>query len=265
MRRDVVVCADGRFRIGASGVLDVVEFESRKSAQEMMALDLVNLGRLALGLAVGAELGDAGALHRALELCRQAMSSDLCTVLEALVSRPASRKELSAMLGEASLAEMAIWQNACDVVGDAMDRGVRERKGSAAAAEARVREREAGDGDGRTVERERREVCTKLFKDYVFHQVDDAGRPSWTWPHGAGPQQARLRGGGAPAAQHKGQQARARRLLQRHQAKLEDVFCRAVPQRRKDRSPGIRLRRTLRGPGLRAWRVAPWGCQHGTW
>ena len=179
----VLLCADGRFRVGGCGVLDVIEFESRKTVADMQALDLVNLGRLALGLAVGAELSDAGALHRALELVRQAMSAELCGVLEALVSRPVARKELSAMLGEAALTELALWQNACDVIGDAMDRECENGRALRLLLKLGcVNERPETEMDEQWSESGERYVL-KLFRDYVFHQVDDDGRPVVDFGH----------------------------------------------------------------------------------
>ena len=53
----VLVTAPRRVRFNDVGVLDVLEFESKKSAADLQREDLVALGRLLLSLACRAEVG----------------------------------------------------------------------------------------------------------------------------------------------------------------------------------------------------------------
>jgi PAB-dependent poly(A)-specific ribonuclease subunit 3 len=80
-----------RLRINCLGVVDALEFEARKTVQELQMEDMKCLGRIILSLASGTEVrGNASdeLYNQCQEFMQQNYSSELCKLTAALLARP---------------------------------------------------------------------------------------------------------------------------------------------------------------------------------
>lgn len=163
-------------RFSCVGVLDVLEFETRKSMQELQMDDLIKLGRVVLSLATRAVISGKNS-NDALVMLKAHYSADILRVVTTLLSGQANVNQICAMC--------------CDRIHDELDTAM----ASADALHSHLRgEYENGRllrllmKFGFMNERPDHAMAPawsengdryvlKLFRDYVFHQVDAEGLP----------------------------------------------------------------------------------------
>ena len=175
----VLVTGKGRLRVAGAGVLDALEADSKKPAAEQAAADVLSLGHLLLQLATRSP-----APHRSQEHIRvhlQAVSTTYSPALTGLIfdllSRPATVADLDAVLAPHVWAEAAALGDHADAQDELLAREADNGRLLRTLVKLGcVNERPAADGDAAWSETGERYLL-KLYRDYVFHQVADDGRP----------------------------------------------------------------------------------------
>lgn len=182
-----------RLRVNCIGVLDALEFEARKSVKELQLQDIVDFGRILLSLASGIEIGsDVG--WDVVQQCQAYLSSNYSPALVELtltclgnrggrVVRHPTMEWICTQVAEAALEEL----DSAHAVCDGMDAALRAEYESSRALRLLlklgfVNERPEFGVDSRWSESGDCYVL-KLFRDYVFHQADEGGRPMMDLGH----------------------------------------------------------------------------------
>lgn len=170
----------GRLRISCVGIADALEFEARKSLAEIQREDMVCLGRIILSLATRTMITPS-TNEETLRACgiflAQHYSSDLHALTSALLSKPPSVYEVCGIMANHTMDELDNAYATCDAYSNQLaaeyESGralrlllklgfVNERP------EFGVNRQWAETGDC---------YVLKLFRDFVFHQADETGRP----------------------------------------------------------------------------------------
>jgi len=197
-----------RLRINCLGVADALEYEARKQIPDLQKRDVRALGRILLSLASGTEIGgedstgtygggDAETLGRCDAFLRRNYSRELRNLILALVAPPTNQsrggpqqhQQTVVMVDPPKIEEVcrALASKAMDemdsvhAVADGMEEvlGMEFESGRALRLLLKmgcVNERPEFGVDRRWSETGDCYVL-KLFRDYVFHQADAAGRP----------------------------------------------------------------------------------------
>jgi len=173
----VLLTSGARFRIANVGVVDVLEFESRKSLGDMQLGDLYCLGVLVLSVATRSSMGNSKAIESGMSLLQQHYSQDLYQAVAALLSGSRNADQMCQMV--------------CDKMCDELDFAL-------ASSDALHLNLQNEYENGRLLRlllklgyiNERPEhalspswsetgdrYVLKLFRDYVFHQTNLDGVP----------------------------------------------------------------------------------------
>lgn len=181
----VLLTSSGRVRIGSLGVADTLGAppSSREELQQQQREDLAALGHLLLTLTC---MGSG--LRPSLDNCMAHYSMDLTRIISALLASPeggglGSWRGLAAALGERLFMGLDSAQLYADALlgelGTEADNGRLLRLCVRLSA---VTERPEHEGDPQWSETGDRYLL-KLFRDFVFHQMDEEGRPILDWGH----------------------------------------------------------------------------------
>lgn len=198
-----------RLRINCLGVADALEYEARKQIPDLQKRDMRALGRILLSLASGTEIGgedstgtygegDVETLGRCDAFLRRNYSRELRNLILALIAPPTNpnrggpqqHQQQSVVIGDPpnieevtrALASKAMEEmDSAHAVVDGMEEvlGMEFESGRALRLLLKmgcVNERPEFGVDRRWSETGDCYVL-KLFRDYVFHQADAAGRP----------------------------------------------------------------------------------------
>eukprot|EP00529_Nitzschia_sp_RCC80_P015469 CAMPEP_0113467460 /NCGR_PEP_ID=MMETSP0014_2-20120614/14825_1 /TAXON_ID=2857 /ORGANISM="Nitzschia sp." /LENGTH=693 /DNA_ID=CAMNT_0000359767 /DNA_START=1563 /DNA_END=3644 /DNA_ORIENTATION=- /assembly_acc=CAM_ASM_000159 len=171
-----------RVYLNAVGIVDALEFETRRTIQELQAEDMRCLGRWVLGIAAGADITastDSQVLANCERYCMQNYSRELRHFIMTLIrsQNPPSIIDVSRVLSGRLMDELDTTQLSL----------LRTEKSLAGEYESGralrlllklgfVNERPENGANGRWSESGDFYVL-KLFRDYVFHQTDGAGNP----------------------------------------------------------------------------------------
>ena len=90
----VLLTSGARFRIANVGVVDVLEFESRKSLGDMQLADLYCLGCVVLAVATRSTMGNSKAVESGMAMLQQHYSQELYQAVGALLSGTRSADQL---------------------------------------------------------------------------------------------------------------------------------------------------------------------------
>lgn len=181
-----------RLRINCLGIVDALEFEARKTVQELQMEDMKCLGRIILSLASGTEVrGNASdeLYNQCQEFMQQNYSLELYKLTVSLLARPRPGRmgmmivdppnidEVCRVIADHALDEM----DSAHVIIDGMDQALAAEYESGRVLRlmmklAFINERPEFGVDPRWSESGDCYVL-KLFRDYVFHQADESGRP----------------------------------------------------------------------------------------
>jgi len=181
-----------RLRINCVGVVDALEFEARRPIGELQIEDMRCLGRLIMSLATGTELQNdvsEETLSRCEGFMRQNYSQELHTLTMSLSARsrpgrmglmivnPPTIDEVCRAVAEHAFDELDSANTTIDGMDDAL--GAEYESGRALRLLMKlafINERPEFGVDPRWSESGDCYVL-KLFRDFVFHQADESGRP----------------------------------------------------------------------------------------
>jgi len=184
-----------RLRINCIGVVDALEFESRRPMEDLKIEDMRCLGRIILSLCTGTEVSmgvgmSDETLHRCEAFMRQNYSQELYNITMALMATPRPSRmgmmivnppptidEICRAVADHALDEMDSAHAVIDGMNDALAAEYESGRGFRLLMKLGfVNERPEFGVDTRWSESGDCYVL-KLFRDYVFHQADASGRP----------------------------------------------------------------------------------------
>ncbi|GJC90852.1 PAN2-PAN3 deadenylation complex subunit PAN3 [Colletotrichum liriopes] len=179
----VIVTDKNRIRLSACSILDVVHFEARRPVQELQQEDLIQFGKLILSLATNTPPNQLTNLKGSMEQMSRVYSKELTdTVLWLLTPAPAGAtpkgiEEFIRGIAVHMVATLDASLHEADTMKSELFRELENgRLVRLMAKLGAVNERQEFDGDRAWSENGERYML-KLFRDYVFHQVDANGNP----------------------------------------------------------------------------------------
>ncbi|RYO81268.1 hypothetical protein DL766_007379 [Monosporascus sp. MC13-8B] len=185
----VILTDKNRVRLSACAVLDVLHFETQRQVEDLQQEDFFHLGKLILGIATNTLPRNIQDVWGSLDQLGRIYSHDLKDRISWLLS-PAAQTPGAALNAQPKTAEQLLYDMAqhtadlLDVAFNANDENAaclaRELENGRlfrlAAKLGTINERPEFDGDPNWSETGER-YTLKLFRDYVFHQVDANGNP----------------------------------------------------------------------------------------
>jgi PAB-dependent poly(A)-specific ribonuclease subunit 3 len=178
----ILLTSGARFRIASVGVVDVLEFESRKTIQDMQIEDLIKLGYVILSLAARGTIGPK-TVDTGLALLQQNFSPEMTRLVGALLSGTRTADQICVLVSGKLCEELDFAMAASDALHSNLrceyENGrtlrlllklglINERPAYALAPSWS----ETGD-----------RYVLQLFRDYLFHQTDVDGVPSLDLGH----------------------------------------------------------------------------------
>lgn len=180
----VIITDKNRIRLAATSILDVVQFESsqQRPLTDIQEDDLIQFGRLILSLATLTQPNNLNNIPQLLDSLSMKYSVGLRDAVTWLISppRPEAPKQIDAFLANISqhlvnFADVALRAN--DSLTSELARETENGRIARLLFKLNtITERGEHAGDSAWSEHGER-YPLKLFRDYVFHQVDEAGRP----------------------------------------------------------------------------------------
>ncbi|GAA5869476.1 hypothetical protein JCM8547_001500 [Rhodosporidiobolus lusitaniae] len=175
----VLVTGKNRVRLSGAGVLDVLTWDGGQGVPAHQQDDLLSFGKLIIALAC-ASTSAVHNLPKSVDHISRMYSPDLKNVVLYLLSKPGPRKtieEVFALMGARVVDEL----NSSLVAEDTVERELMRELENGRLVRLLtkfgfINERPEFDHDPRWAETGDRYLI-KLFRDYVFHQVDETGRP----------------------------------------------------------------------------------------
>ncbi|RYP56068.1 hypothetical protein DL769_009982 [Monosporascus sp. CRB-8-3] len=185
----VILTDKNRVRLSACAVLDVLHFEAQRQVEDLQQEDFFHLGKLILGIATNTLPRNIQDVWGSLDQLGRIYSPDLKDRISWLLS-PTPQTPSAAHNAQPKTAEQLLYDMAqhtadlLDVAFNANDQNTvylaRELENGRlfrlAAKLGTINERPEFDGDPNWSETGER-YTLKLFRDYVFHQVDANGNP----------------------------------------------------------------------------------------
>ncbi|ORZ27845.1 putative poly(A)-binding protein-dependent poly(A) ribonuclease [Lobosporangium transversale] len=175
----ILVTGKNRIRLNCCGVMDMLTFDSAPNVAHLQQDDILNLGQLMMTLACKS-LTATHNISKSVEYITQHYSQDLKNMILYLMSQPVPMKtvdQIITMLGPRVLQEINDVQNANDILESDLGRELENgRLVRLLMKFGFINERPEFDMDPAWSETGDRYII-KLFRDYVFHQVDEAGLP----------------------------------------------------------------------------------------
>ncbi|GAA6060894.1 hypothetical protein JCM10212_000177 [Sporobolomyces blumeae] len=175
----VVVTGKNRVRLGGASVMDCLTWDGGQNVAAYQQEDLLSFGKLIISLACGSP----SAVHnlpKSVDHISRMYSPDLKNVVLYLLSKPGPRKtveEVMALMATRVVDEL----NSSLVAEDTIERELMRELENGRLVRLLckfgfINERPEFDHDPRWADTGDRYLI-KLFRDYVFHQVDESGRP----------------------------------------------------------------------------------------
>ncbi|GAA5903226.1 PAN-complex poly(A)-binding subunit PAN3 [Sporobolomyces salmoneus] len=175
----VLVTGKNRVRLGGASVMDCLTWDGGQNTSGYQQEDLLSFGKLIISLACGSP----SAVHnlpKSVDHISRMYSPDLKNVVLYLLSKPGPRKtieEVMALMSTRVVDEL----NSSLVAEDTIERELMRELENGRLVRLLckfgfINERPEFDHDPRWAETGDRYLI-KLFRDYVFHQVDESGRP----------------------------------------------------------------------------------------
>lgn len=179
----ILLTSGARFRIANVGVVDVLEFESRKSLQDWQMEDVVKLGYLILSVAMRRPIGpksvEAGMNH-----LQQSFSQELCRVVAALLTGSRSIDQIICHMMSDKICDELDFTMASS---DALHLNLRNEYENGRLTRLLLKlglinerpEYALAPSWSDTGDR----YVLQLFRDYLFHQTDVDGAPQLDMGH----------------------------------------------------------------------------------
>lgn len=178
----LLLTSGGRLRLNSCGVSDVLEFESRKTVEEFQQDDLVALGTTIVSLACRSQVSSQS-LSNSLILLSQNYSPELHSLVMALVTKAETLYEICARMTSYFMDEL----DTAFAVTNGLETHLRQEYDNSRLFRlllklGTINERpqyQLNESWSETGDR----YILKLFRDYVFHQVDENGNPYMDFGH----------------------------------------------------------------------------------
>ncbi|POY71562.1 putative Glyceraldehyde-3-phosphate dehydrogenase (phosphorylating) [Rhodotorula taiwanensis] len=175
----VLVTGKNRVRLSGAGILDCLTWDGGQAIPAHQQDDLLAFGKLIIALACGSTQAVHN-LPKSVDHISRMYSPDLKNVVLYLLSKPGPRKtleEVLALMGPRIVDEL----NSSLVAEDTLEHELMRELENGRLVRLLtkfgfINERPEFDHDPRWAETGDRYLI-KLFRDYVFHQVDETGRP----------------------------------------------------------------------------------------
>jgi len=176
----VLVTGKNRVRVNCCGIFDVITYDPRLvNVEALQQEDLLAFGKLVFALCCH-NVSAVNNLPKAIEVLSRHYSSDMKNVALFLISKPIPGKvidQLLEMFGTRLLTEMNAIQNYADQLeGDLMSELENARLVRLMSKMGFINERPDFNHELRWSETGDRYIIS-LFRDYVFHQVDETQKP----------------------------------------------------------------------------------------
>ncbi|KFH71611.1 hypothetical protein, variant [Podila verticillata NRRL 6337] len=175
----ILVTGKNRLRMNCCGIMDMITFDTAPNIGHLQQDDILNLGQLMMTLACKS-LTATHNISKSIDYIAQHYSQDMKNMILFLMSQPVPMKtvdQIISMLGPRILQEINDVQNANDVLESDLSRELENgRLARLLMKFGFINERPEFDMDPAWSETGDRYII-KLFRDYVFHQVDEAGLP----------------------------------------------------------------------------------------
>ncbi|XP_064608976.1 PAN2-PAN3 deadenylation complex subunit pan3-like isoform X2 [Liolophura sinensis] len=182
----ILICSKSRLRINCMGIFDVLTFDSSQNNPVAMMPhyqqdDLVSLGKVVLALACNSVLGiQREHIQTSMELVARNYSADLKNLILYLLTnqtRPRSINDIMPMIGARFYTQLDAAQLRNDVIENELAKEVENGRLMRLLCKlGTVNERPEFNMDTTWSETGDRYML-KLFRDYLFHQVDENGAP----------------------------------------------------------------------------------------
>ncbi|KAJ3336479.1 PAB-dependent poly(A)-specific ribonuclease subunit 3 [Gonapodya sp. JEL0774] len=176
----VLVTGKNRFRINCCGILDMLMFDGAKNVPQQQQEDLIRFGQLIVCLAC-INLSAIQNLPKSIDYLSRHFSTDLKNVVLYLLSKPSPMKtvdDVITMMGPRILHEINSAHHYNDFLESELSKELENGRISRLLFQLGfINERPEFSLDPRWSETGDRYLL-KLFRDYLFHQVDENGRPS---------------------------------------------------------------------------------------
>ncbi|KAH9905319.1 kinase-like domain-containing protein [Xylariomycetidae sp. FL2044] len=178
----VLLTDKNRVRLSACSILDVISYETNRRLEDSQQEDFYNLGRLILSLATNTPHRNLADLRMPLEQLGRTYSPELKERIQWLLLPPQSIPvksaehllyDLSQHMDDLLVASLNANDEVTTNLGKELENG---RVARLMAKLGTINERPEFDGDPNWSETGER-YTLKLFRDYVFHQVDAQGNP----------------------------------------------------------------------------------------
>ncbi|CAO3565111.1 unnamed protein product [Mortierella alpina] len=175
----ILVTGKNRVRLNCCGIMDMLTFDTAPNIAHLQQDDILNLGQLMMTLACKS-LTATHNIQKSIDYISQTYSQDMKSIILFLMSQPVPMKtvdQIITMLGSRVLQEINDVQNANDILESDLGRELENgRLARLLMKFGFINERPEFDMDPAWSETGDRYII-KLFRDYVFHQVDEAGLP----------------------------------------------------------------------------------------
>ncbi|KAF9356856.1 PAB-dependent poly(A)-specific ribonuclease subunit 3 [Mortierella sp. AD094] len=175
----ILVTGKNRVRLNCCGIMDMLTFDSAPNVAHLQQDDILNLGQLMMTLACKS-LTATHNISKSVDYIAQHYTQDLKNMILFLMSQPVPMKtvdQIITMLGPRVLQEINDVQNANDILESDLGRELENGRLTRLLMKfGFINERPEFDMDPAWSETGDRYII-KLFRDYVFHQVDEAGLP----------------------------------------------------------------------------------------
>ncbi|KAI8052246.1 hypothetical protein BDF22DRAFT_687290 [Syncephalis plumigaleata] len=176
---NVLLTNQNRLRVGCCGMYDILGVESNKMVAQAQQEDMLQFGQLLLSLACNS-LNAVRFIPKSLEFLSSRYSPDMKNVIIYLLTKPYPMKSLDDVVticGPRMLGEI----NSMHLYNDQLENELTRELENGRLVRLLckfgfINERPEFDMDPRWSETGDRYLL-KLFRDYVFHQVDENGRP----------------------------------------------------------------------------------------
>ncbi|KAG0145336.1 hypothetical protein CROQUDRAFT_658780 [Cronartium quercuum f. sp. fusiforme G11] len=176
----ILLTGANRVRINGCGILDVIAFNPSRSLAELQQQDLVDLGKLIVSLGSSADCSNPNGLvlAKGVEYVQQCWSPEINAVVEFLLQPETKTIDgLLQLIWTKTLDEVTSVFNHNDLLEEYLMRELENgRLVRLMTKFGFINERPEFDHDPNWSETSERYVL-KLFRDYVFHQIDAQGKP----------------------------------------------------------------------------------------
>ena len=177
----VILTDKNRIRLSACSILDVIQFEAHRRMEDLQQEDFFHLGKLMLSIGTNTLPRNMQDLRAVLDQFGRSYSTDLKERVDWLLSAPQTQFktaeqlicDLAPHLDDILVSSFNAYDEATTHLGRELENG---RLVRLLAKLGTINERPEFDGDPNWSETDHR-YTLKLFRDYVFHQVDSHGNP----------------------------------------------------------------------------------------